>query len=257
MDTVTILSLLDVYSEIHEAAETRQKACIWQLTKARQNKGRRGALMDGVLLADDVREELRATTILKEIDIMHHHEEPSLVTEESKKAPLGDDLSLVGRAFSLTNAADYLKEQQQLQNKTQTDNSDEPVNDKNKQDDQALGLRRRKGNDNTMESLTSDDEKNKKSTNTSEWAIVESVDEKKEEMSEEERLRQADPLDFFGAMPPQELRKAQAEAQKALALYVEAANMVAAIQKCMKETKRWPHDNGKLGSPTTKLLKIN
>lgn len=234
MDTVTMLSLLDAYSQIHETAETRQKACIWQLTKARQNLSRRGALVDGVLLADDVREELRATTVLKEV--VEHHEEPSLVTEESKKAPLGDDVSLVGRTFALTNAADYLKEQQQLQTKTPADTNHKPSNDdENKQDDQALGLRRRKGNENAVEPPSNDDEKDKKS---SEWTLVENADEKKEELSEEERLRQADPLDFFGAMPPQELRKAQAEAQKALALYVEAANMLAAIQKCMQDNKR-------------------
>ena len=45
----------------------------------------------------------------------------------------------------------------------------------------------------------------------------------------------ADPIDLFGAMPPPELRKAQAEAQKALEYYVEAANLVAAIQHLLQK----------------------
>ena len=60
---VDVLTLLDVYSQLHETANQHKKNCTWQITKARQNKGRHGALVvAGVLSAEDVREELCASS---------------------------------------------------------------------------------------------------------------------------------------------------------------------------------------------------
>lgn len=218
MSTLTILSLLDAYSQIHDTANQSLKVCTWEITKARQNKGRRGALTAGVLMAGDVREELRATKILK--DMSDAVEPSSLVDEDTttttskaeKKASSLDDQPLT-RHFVLTDVHDELLQK----------NQDDSHPNKNDNDDTATGLRRRKGKEENEEGADH------------EWTVVPGVDPEK---AEEERLLSADPLDLFGAMPPQELRKAQEEARKALAGYVEAANLIAAIQERLPATAK-------------------
>ena len=218
---VTILSLLDAYCQTHESGAKSQKACTWQLTKARQNKGRRGALVDGVLLAENVREELRATKILKKHDniIKIGETEPSLLKEDDGEKTLKTTTSLTlgemtpVRLFSLVDALEYEKELAANQNKK----------DDNVGTETTSGLRRRKGgNDKDNEAIENNDPKN-------DWTVVDNNDS--EAMEKEERLRKADPLDLFGAMPPQELRNAQKEAKRALEYYVGAANLLAAIQE--------------------------
>lgn len=46
---------------------------------------------------------------------------------------------------------------------------------------------------------------------------------------EDDRLRNANPVDLFGAFPPRDLIAAQKEAKKSLAAYIEAANLAKAI----------------------------
>ena len=46
---------------------------------------------------------------------------------------------------------------------------------------------------------------------------------------EENRLRSADPIELFGALTPRDLKGAQQDAKRALAAYVEAANLAVAI----------------------------
>ena len=71
--------------------------------------------------------------------------------------------------------------------------------------------------------------RNRKATSKKqEWTEETSPDE-------DDRLRNADPLDLFGALPPRDLRTAQKEARKALAAYIEAANLAAAILSVTKK----------------------
>ncbi|CAB9526377.1 expressed unknown protein [Seminavis robusta] len=185
-----VLALLDAYSQVHERAQKDQKASTWQLTLARKSTGRGGALMNGVMVAEDVREELRAIKVLK-----CTADEPELQEEETSKK--------LQRQFVLANATDEDKKQESVSTAAETTTT---------------GLRRRKGND------------DKENQAENEWTV-----EKEEELDEEDRLRRADPLVFFGAMPPKELRRAQQEAQNALARYVEAANLIVAIQQSMQQ----------------------
>lgn len=198
-----ILTLLDAYSQIHEIANQNQKNCTWQITKARQNKGRRGALVAGVLTAEDVREELRASAVLL-TDAASSSDatvDPSSLVEEAAthKEKKADNNKPLVRQFVLTDIHSGLSQKV-------SENADKKTGDE--------GLRRRKG-----------DKEEIGDTNKNEWTVVDP------EKEEEERLLSADPLDLFGALPPQELRKAQEEARKALAGYVEAANLIAAIQE--------------------------
>jgi hypothetical protein len=194
---VSVLSLLDAYSNIHEQGQNSQKACTWQITVARRNKGRHGALTNGVLLADDVREELRASKVLKSAC-----SEPALMDEPLSPTKTAKESFSMERQFVLADP---------------TSKKNPPVLDGfgDGKDKEASGLRRRKG-------------AGENDSNEKKWSVEVEEDEEK---LEEERLRTANPLDLFGAMPPAELKKAQAEAYKALESYVEAANLVAAIQQ--------------------------
>lgn len=46
---------------------------------------------------------------------------------------------------------------------------------------------------------------------------------------EDDRLRSADPIELFGALTPRDLKGAQQDAERALAAYIEAANLAVAI----------------------------
>ena len=68
-------------------------------------------------------------------------------------------------------------------------------------------------------------------------------DEKKtwtEEQSpdEEDLLRSANPVDLFGAFPPRDLIAAQKNAKKALAAYIEAANLTVAILEATRSNQK-------------------
>ena len=93
--------------------------------------------------------------------------------------------------------------------------------------DAAAGLRNRKktSSQQTQKVAEAKDEKDDAKTKwTEEEPEIDLLDE-------EGRLLAADPLLLFGGgLPPRELIVAQSQAKEALAMYVEAANLVAAIQ---------------------------
>lgn len=209
---VCILSLLDAYSEIHERGQNDQKDSTWQLTVARRNKGRHGALTNGVLLPEDVREELRANRVLKSGSCEPLLSDETTTASVSKTEKKSTDALPVERLFVLADAIGVGREQTKAEDLVDQDEKG------------TTGLRRRKGgNDDTTQ------------VGDKQWSVEEAQDEEK---IQEERLRTTDPLEFFGAMPPPELRKAQIAAQKALGSYVEAANLVAAIQQRLQEESK-------------------
>jgi hypothetical protein len=73
---------------MHQQAGTEQKACVWQLTKARHSKGRRGALVAGILQGGDLREDLYARKVLK---LEAGTDEPALSNEDEDKNSGDDD----------------------------------------------------------------------------------------------------------------------------------------------------------------------
>jgi hypothetical protein len=224
---VDILTLLDAYSQAHEEAQKGQKAAVWQLTKARHSKGRRGALVDGILQADDVREELRARKYLKKnVSVL----EPTLLDEadavcDTEKAPSASlkkhdqssSLEIIQARFLLVDAVEEERKQRQQR--------EEKVGATPSSDDNAsMGLRRRKGSNKENE-----DEKTATGVEQQGWTLLENNVE-----DEEDRLCNADPMDFFEALPPKELRKAQEEARKSLEAYVKAANVLFALQERLR-----------------------
>lgn len=195
---VKVLSLLDEYSETHEKGNVALKQSLWNLYKARHFKGgQRGSVLaaDG-FHASDVREELRARAVLTATAAGL----PDLVTSETKKKN-----QLL--PFCLADALEL--EQAQKENATTT-----AFASSNKSKN-AMGLRNRKTD------ATGEGDSKK------EW----SVENEEGFPSEEDRLLSLDPVSLFGGLPPRELLKAQTQAKLALAEYVAAANLVAALQR--------------------------
>jgi hypothetical protein len=217
---LTVLSLLDTYAAKHEQGNDFQKQSFWNLHKARHRKSARGLLANNTVQASCVREELRAQTFLlrqKEDGTIETDNEPDLVhdddeNENSKQAP----------RFVLVNAVEQ-KHEAEKENSAAATASSSATSTTNA----AAGLRNRKKTSSQQTPVVAqakDDKDDAKTKWTEEEPVTEPLDE-------EGRLLAADPLLLFGGgLPPRELMVAQSQAKEALAMYVEAANLVAAIQ---------------------------
>lgn len=192
---VRVLSLLEAYEERQQEAQHLWKTSQWNITKARQSK----RVTDGVT-ATNVREELWARCVLVE-DV------PSLVADEddSTRTKLSD---LHVAHFRLVDPVVVDQAQTDKENADNDAITDEASN--------TGGLRNRKA----------------KNLDQKHWTVT--MEDSSKFANEEAKLRSVDPIELFG-LPTRELRKAQEEARRAVALYVEAANLVLALQQAMKE----------------------
>jgi hypothetical protein len=224
---LTVLSLLDTYAAKHEQGNDFQKQSFWNLHKARHRKSARGLLANNTLQASDVREELRAQTILlRQKEDGSVETEPDLVHDEEEDDKKDSRIPESAPRFVLVNAVQQKQEAEKENSATTaaatssaTSNSD------------AAGLRNRKKTSSSKQTpvvaqVATKDEKDDAKTKWNEDEEPETA-----ELDEEGRLLAADPLLLFGGgLPPRELIVAQNQAKEALAMYVEAANLVAAIQ---------------------------
>ncbi|KAL9186734.1 hypothetical protein ACHAXT_005972 [Thalassiosira profunda] len=204
--TADLLALLDRYAALRSPADSALKASAWNLTKARRGRSYQGG--GETFASDDVREELRAQALL-EWKVGGDGEEPSLVEEASSadEVAKGEDNSPGGSAFVL-----HLDGMRAALQRAETPN-DTPATESTSNENE--GLRRRRGNPKSAD----------KADGTSKWTSETPVSDIEDE---EEKLRNADPLSLFG-VPPPALRAAQADARRALAYYVEAANLAREV----------------------------
>jgi hypothetical protein len=212
---LTVLSLLDTYAAVHGSGNTAWKKSQWNLYKARHYKSSACGLLaasDG-LKATDVREELRARAVLRQENAV----EPKLVDDQVDDDDKGKD-SLAAPRFVLVDAVEQ-KQEQEKENAATTATSSSTT-----QDASAPGLRNRK----TSQKKPMQEDSKK------EWK------QDDDEQDDEDRLwQEADPLLLFGGgLSPRELLTAQTQAKEALARYVEAANLIAAIQHELRPAKK-------------------
>jgi hypothetical protein len=217
---LTVLSLLDTYAVVHEQGNTFQKQSFWNLHKARHRKTG-GLLANNTVKASYAREELRARSILlKENKDGTVEAEPDLVDNDDN----GDDqkdscLTEAPKRFVLVDAVEQKREAEKENASTATTPSDTSTANDNAA---AAGMRNRKKASSQQQAADDSDAKTK-------WTVEDQ--ETDEVLDEEARLTAADPLLLFGGgLPPRDLLVAQKEAKEALAKYVEAANLIAAIQ---------------------------
>lgn len=219
-----LLSLLHQYSSLHISADDHLKSSLWNITRAR--RGGAGGFGGVEYSADDVREELRARAMLEWKDGgVDEDGEPGLVGEASSDGDSENDGGTLpssgGGGFVLhldaMRAASLRKRDAVARESRERDETfvaaDEGENE---------GLRRRRRGDAAAGASSPEDE----SRTNGEWTTEEPVPA----VCDEERLRDADPLNLFG-VPPPALRAAQAESRGALAYYVEVANLAREIAK--------------------------
>ena len=118
---------------------------------------------------------------------------------------------------------DGMKEARQAASKQSS--QDEIVATKAADNKENEGLRRRRGGNSNAESNEDDA--------TSKWSS-EVPKDTSDVVDEEEKLRNADPLNLFG-VPPPALRVAQAKSRSAVAYYVEVANLAREIMRITNE----------------------
>jgi hypothetical protein len=165
------------------------------------NKARRQksreSLASGTISAEDVREELRARAVLLE-------KIPDLAEEDSGERVSGIDTCDQWTLVDVVEEMSTVKENAPYASKSAS----------------AEGLRNRKKINNITEV-------DKKGMGVQEESIP----------GEDDRLRNADPVTFFGAFPPKDLKEAQKEAKAMLEAYIQAANLATAIISLTKENK--------------------
>ena len=181
-----------------EAYEERQQEAqkVWKKSQWNLTKAKQSKGSPDAFAATNVREEIRPRCVLVE-DI------PNLEDEDNKESSSSSILP----HFRLV---DPMEQQEQLDKENAT--SAKPTT---KADQNASGLRNRRG---------------KETESTKEWTVTEDSTL----VDDETKLRSVDPIDLFG-LPTRELRQAKQEAHLALAVYVEAANLLLALQREMKD----------------------
>ena len=236
--TIDIIALLQQYEALHTAANDNLKSCIFNITKARKVGTSKSCYGDLQYSVDNVREELRAQALLKELkdDISDGiDEEPSLVSEESSVL-VGNDSDSSGEISGgnkfvlhldgMKNAKEQLAAARE-EAQEQTNNINTTLDTYNTNE----GLRRRHQSTAATTTATQDDTKSV----LNEWLTEDapsSPNNNNEEDEEQQKYR--DPLNLFG-IPPPALRVAQAKSRCAIAYYVEVANLAREIIRITNE----------------------
>mmetsp|Transcript_29942 Transcript_29942/g.89053 ORF Transcript_29942/g.89053 Transcript_29942/m.89053 type:complete len:216 (-) Transcript_29942:1006-1653(-) len=190
------LCLLDSYNTSHSAASSSIKVALWNLSRARRSRG-------GFHLGGGGSGGLSALDVREEL-----RAKAVLSCAENSASARAADETKPGKVDMFTLYPEGIPT---------TDVS--PNENDNKSTDKSTGLRQRKNAP-----------KGVKDENKSAW-----TEETPELDTEEQRFRSSDPIDLFGGFPPPALKHAQIEARKALAAYVEAANLAAEIIHIINE----------------------
>jgi hypothetical protein len=208
---IQALLLLDDYARAQEGAQCHFRSTLWNLNKARRQKGRESTVLVTGISVEDVREELRARAALLMEEAPELVEEAGNDEKETKGKADRDLWTLIDRV-------------QVAEERTAIEKENEMPSSSSTSTTPATGLRHRKAST------------NKEDTNSSKW--TQENEESDVPLSDEERLLKADPLQLIGgAFPPRDLRVAQEEARTALATYVKMANLAAAILELTNTTE--------------------
>jgi hypothetical protein len=228
---LTILSLLDTYAAKHEQGNTLQKQSFWNLYKARHRAAARGLLGNNTLQASDVREELRARCVLlRQKEDGTFETEPDLVHDDDDDDKKDSRLTESAPRFVLADAVEQ-KQEAEKENAATATSAATSSTSTTEATAAAAGLRNRKKTSSQQTPAVGQAAKDDKDDAKTKWTVEEQETSTVETLDEEGRLLAADPLLLFGGgLPPRELMVAQSQAKEALAMYIEAANLIAEIQ---------------------------
>lgn len=214
---LSVLRDLQEYIEASEAGNVALKKSRWQVTKLRRKQNRGLMTMEDTFSADQIREELRARTLVRD---QNSAGEPGLITEGQKKKT-----SSVGGAPKWE-LVDALEEKiGNKENSSTTGSTAASVSES--------GLRQRKIKGKPGLENSTAIEKNKDASKMTEDIIVD----------EEDLLLLRDPLELFSGVRPGDLKMAQQDAKAALDSYIEAACRAARILHQLNQVKEAKHSN--------------
>ena len=200
-----VLCLTDAYASSHSTGDEFIKSCIWNICLARRVKGGFHMGRGNSFSALDVREELRARAILECRDPTV---EPCLVVDDDD-----DDETEKNHKGENYDEDLYILHMDGLKSKKEEYNNSRMIKDSNKTSSSSntndVGLRQRKNKVPSKEQQV--------------W--------EEDNHDESEMLEKADPIELFGMLSPPALKVAQTKSREALASYIEAANLAAAIMR--------------------------
>jgi hypothetical protein len=219
---VRILSYLEAYEQRQQEAQVVWKRAQWNLTKAKQRKG--VTAMDA-LTAVNVREELRPRCVLL-VEENINNKEADLVDEEAEErspSPASPPCNTHRPHFRLVDPIEQARLEKERIQKA----------------DAAAAAAAVAAKADTSGSTKDSSLRNRKVTanaagkeEASTWTVTNHEDADNL-VDEETKLRAVDPLDLFG-FPTRELRQAQQDARRAVEVYMEAANLLLALQAELK-----------------------
>jgi len=258
--SLDLLCLLDSYDAAHGAARASQKTGQWKIGMARREKG--GFHLQSPSASSisslNVREELRARAMVvvcgtgrsstttsssavgsndNEPALVDEHDASDVITEggedDSKETATGDLFTL--HPDGIAKGVDTSRDKSNFSNlSSAAADSTTDIRTEERASSSSSGLRQRK---NTPKTNATPSNSTAAAQGKSEWSEETPPAVLTGEEMEEEKLRNADPIDLFGGLPPPSLRVAQVKAREALASYVEAANRAAEILKMINEAE--------------------
>lgn len=216
MSRLAVLVDLAEYSTASTAGCEALKSSVWQLTKLRRKQNRGMLTMEETFHADQIREEWRARTMVRD------RTEPTLIAEEDK-----DDNASTPK-LPPTTIPEWEKvavlEARAAANK---ENSAQATTSSTSSSTTA-GLRQR------VKTGTQPGNNDKKGAPQPDKKMM--VEDPI--LDEEEIILQRDPLDLFTGVRPGDLKIAQKKAEEALDFYIQAANKAAKILEQLNAAKR-------------------
>mmetsp|Transcript_25343 Transcript_25343/g.37897 ORF Transcript_25343/g.37897 Transcript_25343/m.37897 type:complete len:207 (+) Transcript_25343:65-685(+) len=195
---IDMIIALESYNDSHISASSSLKAAVWDINKARRQRGRHIMTVGHAFSALDVREELRA-----QVGVNCDAEEPTLCDESEggKSATISDIFKLCHHSIS-----------------TEDKGGDSTITQ-----NPTYGVRHRKKG-----SPSSNGEKNE-----NKWSEEAVVDKEEEMLRNTDPLDL-----FGGGLVPRDLKNAQKHARESLASYIAAANKVAEIMQIINSTQK-------------------
>ena len=235
--SLDLLCLLDSYDTAHGTARASQRAGQWKIGTARREKGgfHLQSPSASSISALNVREELRARAFVVCSKDGCHDEEPALVDE----GPSSATSTRESACKKTENSSDFFtlypdgipKEDADTGKDTVILSAAADITEKSTSTNSSDGgLRQRK-------KAPKNRPNNAGTGKKSEWSEETPLAALTEEELEEEKLRNANPLDLFGGLPPPSLRAAQVKAREALASYLQAANRAVEIIQIINEAE--------------------
>jgi hypothetical protein len=243
----TILSHLQEYSDLSQTGNDRLKSSLWQITKLRIKQTKGTLTLEENLSAEQVREELRARILVKNITKAAVNVDEPELTEETLPPISNTSMSTLithsggsmrgGTSIPTWKMVDAIQER--VLATTEQSSRESNIANLATNDKSTTGLRQRKNTNKTTTATNTDNNNNVINNNNKKaTGSTESPQEADMMMTDEDKLLHRDPLELFVGVRPLDLKVAQMQAKEALHSYIQAANQAALILAELEHAKQ-------------------